>query len=229
VDSDVARDLFDANAETYDRANTIVSLGLDARWRAWTARRAVDRAGVRVLDAFAGTGLVGLRSAALGADVTLADVSPRMLAVAQERADRSGVKITTVVADLTAPGPTVPGSPFDAITLVFGMRYLDDPTSVLRGLLSLSRPGATFVIVDFVEPDGSPLARLAAVYFFRVLPHLASALTGHRELYRELVATTHEMGPAERLVSIVESAGIEVTEVHRMGFGLVCGIVGRRS
>jgi demethylmenaquinone methyltransferase / 2-methoxy-6-polyprenyl-1,4-benzoquinol methylase len=221
------RDLFDANAATYDRVNTIVSLGLDARWRDWAARSAGARAGARVLDAFAGTGLVGLRAAALGADVTLADGSEGMLAVARRRAEASGRDIRVAVTDLEADPPLVPGAPFDAVTMVFGVRYLEDPVRVVRGLASLLKPGGTFVIVEFVEPGRGLLSRLAAAYFFRVLPRLAGALAGRRGLYDRLAATTHAMGPAGRLAAIARGAGLRVTQTRSMGFGLVAGVVAR--
>jgi demethylmenaquinone methyltransferase / 2-methoxy-6-polyprenyl-1,4-benzoquinol methylase len=223
------RDLFDANAASYDRVNTAISLGLDARWRDWAARRAVERPGARVLDAFAGTGLVGLRAAVLGAEVTLADGSSGMLEVARRRASAAGLDVRIVTADLSAERPEMAGAPFDAVTMVFGARYVDDPVRVVRGLASLLREGGTFVIVDFVEPDGSPLSRLAAFYFFRVLPLVAGLLAGRRELYDRLVVSTHEMGTAERLAAIATHAGLTVVETRTMGFGLVSGVVGRRS
>lgn len=223
------RELFDANTATYDRVNTLISLGLDARWRAWAARRAVERPGARVLDAFAGTGLVGLRAAALGAEVTLADGSAGMLEVARRRARASGLEVRFLETDLAAEPPDVPGAPFDAITLVFGMRYLDDPVRVLRGLATLLATGGPLLIVDFVEPDGSLISRFAAFYFFRVLPRIASLLAGKRGLYDRLVASTHRMGGAERLVSLAQQADLTVTETRMMGFGLVAGVVARRD
>lgn len=220
-----ARKLFDANAETYDRVNSIVSLGLDSRWYAWAARQAVVAPGDRVLDAFAGTGGVGLRAAALGADVTLADGSPMMLDVATQRARSAGLDVRAETVDLTADPLRFDRAPFDAITVMWGLRYLDDPSRVLRALATLLRPGGRLVVVDFVEPDGGVVSQLADVYFFRILPRIASALAGKRELYRELVTTTHAMGPAEHLAGLVEAAGFAVTEQRRMGFGLVRGIV----
>lgn len=228
MDSETRR-LFDANARTYDGVNTLVSLGLDARWRDWAAKRAVDKPGERLLDAFAGTGLVGLRAAALGADVTLADDSRCMLAVARGRAHEAGREVHFVVTDLTASPPVVPGAPFDAVTMVFGARYVDDPVAVVRGLASLLRPGGPFVIVDFVEPPRTPLSRLAGLYFFHVLPRIASLLAGRRELYDRLTMSTHGMGTAQRLVSIAQDAGLTVTETRTMGFGLVTGLVARRD
>lgn len=226
MDQAEARRLFDASAETYDRVNSVISLGLDARWRDWTAKQAVARPGARVLDAFSGTGRVGLRAAELGARVTLADVSPGMLEVARRRARGRGLDVSTLVADLSAEPLGVDGA-FDAVTLMWGLRYLDDPAGVLRRLFSLVAPGGRIVVIDFVEPAGGAFTRLVAAYFFRVLPWIASALAGRRELYRALVSTTHAMGSRERLLAHVRDAGLEVTQQRTMGFGMVVGVVAR--
>ena len=223
------RDLFDRNAATYDRVNTTISLGLDARWRAWAARQAVTHRGARVLDAFAGTGLTGLRAASLGADVTLADMSSGMLAVADARAREASLTVAIDRLDLTAEPLAVPGAPFDAITMVFGARYLEDPVGVVRSLAGCLTPGGTLVLVDFVEPKPTVFSRIAAFYFFRVLPGLAGALAGRRELYDRLIATTRAMGPPEHLVRIASDAGLEVTGTRSMGFGLVLGVVARKA
>ena len=71
--------------------NTIISLGMDRGWRDWAARQAVVRPARGCSTHSPGTGLVGLRAARLGGSVTLADVSPGMLAVAEDRARRGGL------------------------------------------------------------------------------------------------------------------------------------------
>lgn len=225
--ADVRR-LFDANADTYDRVNSIVSLGLDARWGDWAARRAVMRFEARVLDAFAGTGRVGLRAAELGARVTLADVSPAMLAVASRRAQEKGLRADTIVTDLTTDPPAIEG-PFDAITVMWGLRYLADPAVTLNRLRTLIVPGGRIVVVDFVEPTGGLVTRMAAAYFFHVLPWIAGALAGRQQLYRELTVTTHAMGSRDDLMAIVRQAGLEIVEQRVMGFGLVIGLTARAT
>jgi demethylmenaquinone methyltransferase/2-methoxy-6-polyprenyl-1,4-benzoquinol methylase len=225
------RELFDDNAETYDRVNTAISLGLDARWRNWAARRAVAHPGARVLDAFAGTGLTGIRAAELGADVTLADFSPVMLAVAARHAEARRVRLRCVAADLASvEGLAELPAPFDAIVLVFGVRYLEAPAEVLARLSRLLVVGGRLVLVEFAEPSGAGwLSRLASVYFFRVLPRLATALAGRGELYEQLIATTRAIRSAGQLERIVRDAGMEVAERKTMGFGLVTGIVAQRN
>jgi demethylmenaquinone methyltransferase/2-methoxy-6-polyprenyl-1,4-benzoquinol methylase len=220
------RELFDDNALTYDRVNTVISLGLDAHWRDWVARQAVVRPGARVLDAFAGTGLVGLRAAALGARVTLADISPGMLDVAARRAGERGLRVECVITDLARETLALPGAPFDAITMVFGVRYLDDPSAVIGRLSALLADGGRFVVMEFAEPSGGIVSRLASLYFFRLLPRVAVALSGRNELYERLTATTHEIHGRAHLEEIVRNAGLRIVETRVMGFGLVIAIVG---
>jgi demethylmenaquinone methyltransferase / 2-methoxy-6-polyprenyl-1,4-benzoquinol methylase len=224
VEQAEVRALFDDNAETYDRVNTAVSLGLDARWRDWAARNAVTHAGVRVLDAFAGTGRVGVRAAELGAQVTLADLSPKMLQAARAFARARGVQVDTVTTDLASEQPAGLGA-FDALTVMWGLRYLHDPAGTLKRLSALIVPGGRIVVVDFTEPDGGALTRGAAWYFFRILPRIAGTLAGRSQLYRELIATTHTMGSRQHLIELVGQAGLEVIEQRVMGFGLVVGVV----
>lgn len=226
MDAERSRRLFDTNAGTYDRVNTVISLGLDARWRRWVARQAAERPGARVLDAFAGTGRVGLEAAALGADVTLADASPGMLDVAIAEAKARGLTVRSALVDLTTGDlPFVPGS-FDAVTVSFGVRYLDRPTEVLRDLGRLLAPGGRLVVLEFTRPGRGLVSSAAGFYFFRVLPRLAGAVAGRRELYDYLTSSTMAVGHADDLVRIVQSAGFDVQSRRTFGFGLVTGLVG---
>jgi SAM-dependent methyltransferase len=65
------------------------------------------------LDVAAGTGRVALWLARRGLDVIATDISPVGLALARETAADEGVRIKTVVADLTRD--PLPGGPFDVI------------------------------------------------------------------------------------------------------------------
>lgn len=217
--------LFDENAATYDRVNTLISIGLDARWRRWVAREAAWRPGAKILDAFAGTGRVGIEAAALGAEVTLADASPRMLEFATSRAARRGLIVGRVVADLTALRLPFEPHSFDAICVSFGVRYLDDPAEVLRRLGGLLAPDGRLVILEFVRPPRSVLSSAAAIYFFRMLPAVAGALAGRRELYDYLTRSTLAVGHAEDLEAVCRTAGFELRKRRTMGFGLVAGLV----
>ena len=111
------------------------------------------------------------------------------------------------------------------MTVVFGVRYLDDPASVLARLARLLGPGGRVVVVDFVGPGPSVLSRAAWFYFSRILPGLAGALAHRRELYDRLLDTTRDMGGRDGpALAIVREAGLEPDLERPMGFGLVLGV-----
>lgn len=226
MDAGAARALFDANAGDYDRVNTAISLGLDGRWRAWAGTTAAATTPhARVLDAFAGTGLVGLAAARAGAEVTLSDTSPAMLSRAADGARRQGLPVRVVPADLTSAELPFAARSFDAVTVSFGLRYLDSPAEVLRGLGDLIAPGGRLVVLEFVHPRPGPLATPAAFYFFRVLPRLAGWISGIPELYDYLVRSVDLIGDAGGLERIAADAGFAVESRRAFGFGLVAGLV----
>jgi len=220
-----AEAIFNRNAATYDRVNSVLSLGLDARWRRWAARQAAFKTGAYVLDAFSGTGLVGIETAKMGAYVVLADISPGMLAIARQRSKRWGIPANINVIDLTREGLPYKKETFDAITMVFGIRYLKEPTEVISNLSSLLKPGGRLVALEFIKPSPGLLSTPAAFYFFNILPRIGSCLARRRELYDYLTSSTKALGSARSVRDIIISTGLAVTLEKRFGFGLVYGVV----
>jgi len=255
--------LFDRNAARYDLVNSLITFGQDARWRRWAARTALALAAPPplgeppcLLDACAGSGLVGLAVARRGASVTLADASPVMLERARRRAAARRLLVELVVADLAAPPPFAPAS-FDAVTLAFGLRYLPDPVLALAHLATLLRPGGALVMLEAVVPSASgadggaghdaasglapaasglaPAAshvaaaasHIAERYFFEVAPRIGSLVAGRAELYERLVATVAAFGGAADLRGLLVAAGLEPVAERRWAFGLVVGVAAR--
>lgn len=234
--------LFDRSAAYYDRVNTIICLGADLRWRRWAAQRALATlpakmpaaAGPaaprapRVLDAFGGTGLVALELARRGARVTLADVSPGMMRIARGRAERLGLSLEVIATDLTSRAAVeLPGAPYDAITVAFGLRYVDDPAGLLRGLGAALAPGGAIVVLEAVVPCGGLVAALAGGYFFEVAPRVGTLLAGRGELYAQLTSTVRALGGAGAVLAHVRSAGLQPRERRLFAGGVVAGVVAR--
>ena len=126
---DAVRSMFDRISPVYDAMNRTMTMGLDQRWRRATVA-AVVRPGDRVLDACCGTGDLAIAAARAGGRVTGVDFSQRML----ERARGKSAEVTWVQGDALAL-PFSDGA-FDAATVGFGVRNLDD---LERGLRELRR------------------------------------------------------------------------------------------
>ena len=149
--------MFDQVAGRYDRTNTALSLGNDRLWRVATRRAVAPRAGERILDLAAGTGASSVSLARSGAEVVAADFSPGMIAEGRRRhGDVPGLSF--VEADAT----DLPfgNDEFDAVTMSFGLRNVNEPRKALAELYRVTKPGGRVVICEFSHPPSRAFAEL---------------------------------------------------------------------
>lgn len=209
---DGVRTMFDRIAPVYDLMNRVMTAGLDERWRALAAR-AVVQPGARVLDACCGTGDLALAAEREGGRVTGLDFSTEMLA-------RAGRKSSTIVweqGDVLALQH--PDGSFDAVTVGFGVRNLDDLERGLRELRRVLRPGGGLAILEITRPRGA-LRPFFGLWFDRVVPALGRVLPGGRA-YTYLPASVRRFPGAEELAALLERCGFEGVGFRLLGGSIV--------
>jgi demethylmenaquinone methyltransferase/2-methoxy-6-polyprenyl-1,4-benzoquinol methylase len=179
--------MFDRIAPVYDVMNRVMTGGLDQRWRRATVRAVVEP-GDRVLDAACGTGDLAVIAAQAGAQVTGLDFSERML----ERARRKAPELEWVRGDMLAL-PFEDAS-FDAATVGFGVRNVEDLAAAVSELCRVLRPGGRLGILEITRPRG-PLRVFYSLWFDRIVPLLGKVLPGG-EAYTYLPASVRRFpGP----------------------------------
>lgn len=143
---------FDARARTWDEDASKVDRA--RRVARAIAARVPSLAGKTVLEYGAGTGLLGLELRPLVAEVTLADSSREMLAVADEKIAAGGLRnVRTLALDLTAA--PVPGLRFDLVCSLMTLHHIPDTDGILRAFHRLLPPGGILCIADLDAEDGS--------------------------------------------------------------------------
>src|SRR5438876_4774763 len=206
------RAMFDRIAPVYDAMNRTMTAGLDRRWRRLTAD-AVVRPGDVVLDACCGTGDVAIACVRAGGRVTGLDFSERML----ERARRKAPELEWVSGDLLSL-PFADAS-FDAATVGFGVRNVDDLERALRELRRVLRGGGRLGILEITRPRG-PLAPFYRLWFDGVVPLLGKLIPGG-SAYTYLPASVRRFpGPAE-LAEMIAAAGFRQVRVRLFAGGIV--------
>lgn len=149
---------------------TVSPSDFDARARTWDDDASkVDRAR-RVAEAIAasipslsrktvleygcGTGLLGFALRPLVAQVTMADSSGEMLAVAREKIAASGASnATTLPLDLAACPP--PDARFDLVCTLMTLHHIPDTDGILGAFRRLLAKDGVLCIADLDQEDGS--------------------------------------------------------------------------
>ncbi|HEX7001210.1 MAG TPA: bifunctional demethylmenaquinone methyltransferase/2-methoxy-6-polyprenyl-1,4-benzoquinol methylase UbiE [Trueperaceae bacterium] len=223
------RSMFSRIAPTYDLLNSLLSLGLDARWRREAALVAVEGAPARALDVATGTGKLAfaLKRALPACAVTGVDFSAEMLAVARGAADRSGIDVAFAAADGTAL-PFADGE-FGAVTIGYGLRNFADPDAGLREFRRVLSPGGRLVVLEFPPPPAGPVGAAFRLYFERLLPLVGGLVSGDREAYDYLPRSVGAFMEPDELAARMTQAGFAQVRYRLQTFGVSALHVGVKA
>ena len=210
--------MFDEVAAGYDRTNTVLSLGNDRLWRIATTRAVAPRPGQRILDLAAGTGASSVALARSGAQVVAGDFSPGMIAEGRRRHGHVP-NVTFVEADAMAL--PFADDEFDAVTISFGLRNVNDPKKALAEMLRVTAPGGKLVVCEFSHPQNAAFAGLYRFYNDRILPSLARVVSSNVDAYDYLNESIKDWPDQVTLSSWIRDAGWSRVAHRDLTFGIV--------
>ncbi len=223
--------MFDTIAPTYDRANHLLSFGLDRLWwrrAALVLRPILQRPGARVLDLCCGTG--DMTAALLhyrpvpAEPIVGGDFAPEMLARARQKHARANARF--IEADALHL-PFAAGS-FDLVTFAFGFRNLANYADGLKEVHRVLAPGGEIAILECNQPGGLTGA-LYSLYFKRILPTLGGLISGAPAAYRYLPASVERFPRPPRMLSLMQNAAFTDARWTGYTFGTAGLYRGSRS
>jgi ubiquinone/menaquinone biosynthesis methyltransferase len=128
----------------------VFSLGIQRLWKRRVAQMIASEHWATLLDAATGTGGIITRlltdEAVLGGTVIAADISTKMLAIAQRKLAQVGHEVQLRQLDAESM-PTVPDSSVDAYSMSFGLKICNRG-SALREAYRVLRPGGRLIILE---------------------------------------------------------------------------------
>jgi len=217
--------MFDSIAPVYDRINTLMTGGLDGRWRRAAVKAAGLTRGGRALDVACGTGkLTAALARAVGPDgvVLGVDLSPVMLIEARRAfGDLAGVEF--VLGNALAL-PVADGS-FDAATIAFGLRNLASFEDGFREMARAVRVGGRVVCLELSVPPSRLLGKFYSG-IFRVSAPAMGAIFRRRAEYTYLPHSLDDFPTAEAIAVTMEQAGLRDVMFSRLAFGAAALHVG---
>lgn len=216
------RTMFDRIAGVYDLMNTAMTAGMHHRWRERAGELAELELGCAALDVCCGTGDLALElSRRVGPEGTVigCDFSERMLDAARSKAsERGAANVRFEWADALEL-PYEDGS-FDAATVGFGARNLEDLDRGLGELARVLRPGGRLVILEITQPQRPPLSAFFSLWFDRLVP-LLGTLAGDRSAYSYLPESVKRFPSPRGLAERMDAAGFDRIRYFVLAGGII--------
>lgn len=206
--------MFDVVAPRYDLTNDVISLGQVYVWRR-AARRALEpKPGQLILDVAGGTGASSVPLVRAGARVIVADISRGMVEVGRARHPEVEF-IWGSATDLPFEDDM-----FDAVTISFGIRNVEDVPRALSEMYRVTKPGGRIVICEFSTPV--PVARAAHnLYLKAVAPTVARLASPAGAAYDYLSESILEWHDQEALGAMMVAAGWQDISYRNLTYGAV--------
>lgn len=153
------KSIWNACGEAYDRFASAADSFSDNLERPVIEKLIGDVDGARVLELGCGSGPYSLWLAQRGARVTGLDLSPTMIALANDHAHKQGLQVDFRVRDIREPLPFV-DSEFDLIITAAALHYVEDLSALMREVVRVMNPGAS-LIASVLHPMSTALFPLA--------------------------------------------------------------------
>ena len=207
--------MFDDVAKHYDRTNNVLSAGNAVLWRAAMVRAVAPEAGERILDVAAGTGTSSAALARSGAEVIALDFSSGMVAEGR----RKHKKIEFVEGD--AQRLPLPDNHFDAVSISFGLRNVNEPKVALAEMYRVLKPGGRVVVCEFSKP---PIAIFRAgywAYLQHIMPTVADRVSSNPAAYTYLAQSIKEWPGQGELSQWIRGVGFTRVAYRNLTGGIV--------
>ena len=218
------RGVFDSVARNYDLMNDLMSGGAHRLWKRFTLSLTGLRPGQRALDVAGGTGdlTAGLaRQVGERGLVVLSDINASMLQRGRDRLTERGVLGNVEFVQANAERLPFREGTFDCVTIGFGLRNVTDKPAALASMQRVLKPGGQLLVLEFSRPVAPGLGSIYDAYSFRVLPLLGRLVARDEASYRYLAESIRMHPPQDKLLAMMQAAGLEGCRYHNLLGGIV--------
>lgn len=227
--------MFDAISPRYDILNRLLSFGLDIAWRKKMIRFLPDNAGMgldlSLLDLATGTADVLLALVRRNQNISRAvgiDLADKMLAIGREKIARANLSDKITLAHGDANHIPFEDNAFDAVTIAFGIRNVEDHNLVLREMRRVLKASGWALILEFSLPENKILRGLHLFYLRTVVPLVGGLISGNFRAYRYLNQTIETFPYGDDFCALMEFCGFKKVKAHPLMGGVASIYVGEK-
>ena len=179
--------MFSDIAGSYDRANSVLSLGIHHLWKNKVVNMTPLKEGDSILDCATGTGDLALRykkKVGDAGEVIGTDFCQEMLDMAPAKAEEQKLKIDFQFADVTQL--PFEDNRFDACSISFGIRNVEDRQKAFKEMARVTKPGGHVMSLEFGQIKTPVVKQAYNFYSQKVLPFVGGLVSGKPKAYRYL-------------------------------------------
>lgn len=119
--------------------------------------------GLKVLDLGCGDGTTALPQARLGADVLGVDISSRLVAAGNRRAQADGLTNCRFQEGDASHLDELADDTFDLVVSIFGAMFAPRPLDVAKEMVRVTRPGGRIVMGNWIPNDPTLVAQILKI------------------------------------------------------------------
>jgi len=214
------REMFGRIVPRYDIVNSLMTLGLDSRWRRETVAIA-EPAGADALDIATGTGDLAFELVRQGArSVTGVDFCLAMIQAARTKSTAEGLRGKVGFAAGDAMALPFVDAAFDCIVNGFMLRNVADLPATFNELGRVLKPGGRLVCLDLTPPRGA-LKPFFKSYIALWVPLLGAVVSRDYAAYRYLFQSLSIHPDADKVAEMMRTAGFTDVSYTLSGFNTV--------
>ncbi|MHB1406321.1 MAG: bifunctional demethylmenaquinone methyltransferase/2-methoxy-6-polyprenyl-1,4-benzoquinol methylase UbiE [Desulfitobacteriaceae bacterium] len=225
------RDMFNTIAGRYDLMNTLMSLGMDRRWRQVAVRFSGAKPGDKMLDVCCGTGQLSYELAkTVGpkGQVTGVDFSEKMLAEAKVLVKDKPLAQNIKLLQGDAMALPFADNSFDGATVGWGLRNLPDLMKGIQEMTRVVKPGSWVVSLDMAKPSTPVFKETYWLYFEKLVPAMGKLWAGKKSAYSYLHDSARTFPAQDRLARIFKECGLTETGYRSLAGGVVAVVYGKK-
>ena len=155
-----------------------------------------------------------------GAKVVGVDFSPKMLDIGHQKVTSRGLlgRIHLSLGD----GRQLPvqSGCFDAATIAFGIRNIEERDQALAEFNRILKPGGQLLIMEFDVPDDLVLGTIYRLYFDYIMPPLGNLLSRTSYAYSYLADSVHGFPGEREFLQEIGAAGFTSLRVKKLTYGV---------
>ena len=199
--------IFSDIAHRYDLANDVISFGVARFWRTKLVRLSKADQNSKVLDVATGTGdlAIEFKQVASNGEVIGVDFCANMLVPAPKKALEKNLKVTFKQGDAMAL--EFADQTFDVVSISYGLRNVSDPSVAVKEMGRVLKPGGRLMILETGRSEMPLFAPIFNFYFAKVMPIFGGWLSGSKDAYKYLDASSRDFPYGTKLVELIQKTG----------------------